>query len=161
MIFGSKRGANSAQFMAVKQPYPTELDKLAFLLEEVPRALRRRFDERTQGFGLTRTQWRILAYLLRDEGLTQSELARCLELERMTISLTIDKMEEKGLVERRRSPGDRRSWRVYAKSEAHALMPGLRKEADRAYAEMLAGLAPERIAEFKSVLETLALNLGG
>ena len=93
--------------MSDEPSFPTELDELAFLLEEVPRALRRRFDARTLAFGLSRTQWRILAYLLRDEGMTQTELARCLELERATIGLTLDKMEEKGLIEKRRSPGDR------------------------------------------------------
>lgn len=145
--------------MSDEPDFPTELDQLAFLLEEVPRALRRRFDERMLVFGLSRTQWRILAYLLRDEGMTQTELAQCLELERVTVGLTLNKMEEKGLIERRRAHGDRRSWRVYAMPTAKTLVPALRREADQIYAELLAGLSRHRLNEFRSVLEALALNL--
>ncbi len=145
--------------MTANSSFPTELDELAFLLEEVPRALLRRFEARTQAIGLSRTQWRLLAYLLREEGITQTELARRLDLERVTIGLTLDKMEAKGLVERRRSPGDRRSWRVHAKPEARKLLPQLRKEADAAYAEMLAGIAAEDLAAFRSILEAMAANL--
>ena len=145
--------------MTADSTFPTELDELAFLLEEVPRALLRRFGARTQAFGLSRTQWRLLAYLLRDEGITQTDLARCLELERVTIGLNLDKMEAKGLVEKRRAPGDRRSWHVYARPGARELLPQLRKEADGTYAEMLAGIRPESLAAFRKVLEALAANL--
>lgn len=145
--------------MTANNSFPTGLDELAFLLEEVPRALLRRFDARTQAFGLSRTHWRLLAYLLRDEGITQTELARHLDLERVTIGLALDKMEAKGLVEKRRSPGDRRSWHVYAKPGARKLLPKLRKEADGAYAEMLAGIAQEDLAAFRKVLEAMAANL--
>ena len=62
--------------MKADETFPTPLDELAFLLEEVPRSLRRKFDERTHAHGLSRTQWRILAYLLRDPGMSQTELAQ-------------------------------------------------------------------------------------
>jgi hypothetical protein len=42
--------------------YLTDADGLVFLIEEVPRKLRRVFDASTAKFGLTRTQWRALAY---------------------------------------------------------------------------------------------------
>ena len=76
--------------MSTEDTFPTPLDELAFLLEEVPRALRRKFDERTLAHGLSRTDWRILAYLFRDRGMSQTELAKCLELERMTVGLALD-----------------------------------------------------------------------
>jgi len=147
--------------MADPSIFPTEQDMLVFLLEEVPRAIRRRFDERTERIGLSRTQWRILAYLFREEGMMQAELARSLELESMTVSLTLDKMQERGLIERRREPGDRRSWRIHATPEARALMPEMREEADATYAEMLAGLAPDQLAQFKNTLTQIAGNLRG
>lgn len=139
--------------------FPTAMDELAFLLEEVPRSLRRRFDERVRAHGLNRTQWRILAYLLRDEGLTQTELGRCLELERMTIGLTLDKMEEKGLVERRRCQSDRRIRRVYTKPEARELIAPLRRQADAIYKELLRGIDGENLRNLRSTLEMMAGNL--
>ena len=80
----------------------TDTDRLFFLMEEVTRRLRRTFDSSVEQFGLTRTQWRILAYLFRSPGMTQTELARELELERASIGRTIDRLEELELVERRR-----------------------------------------------------------
>ena len=53
-----------------QQSYLTEADGLVFLVEEVPRKLRRVFESSTAKFGLTRTQWRALAYIFRTPGLT-------------------------------------------------------------------------------------------
>lgn len=145
--------------MKADATFPTPLDELAFLLEEVPRSLRRKFDGRSLEHGLTRTQWRILAYLLRDPGMSQTELSRCLELERMTIGLALDKMEENGLVQRRRSSKDRRLQLVHATAKATELVPKLRKEADATYAELLRGMPEDRIIEFRKTLEMLAANL--
>lgn len=145
--------------MSADSSFPTPLDELAFLLEEVPRSLRRNFDERIQAHGLSLTQWRILAYLLRDPGISQTELARFLELERMTIGLALDKMEDRGLVERRRSSTDRRVQLVYATPKAVALLPELRLEADATYAQLLRDIPEDRMAEFRKILELLAANL--
>jgi MarR family transcriptional regulator for hemolysin len=145
--------------MSTDETFPTSLDELAFLLEEVPRSLRRKFDERTQEHGLGSTQWRILAYLLRDPGMSQTELARCLELERMTISLALEKMEKSGLIERRRSSKDRRVQLVYAMPKARSLLPELRREADANYADMLKGISDGRISDLRKTMELLAVNL--
>jgi MarR family transcriptional regulator for hemolysin len=76
-----------------------------FLIEEVPRKLRRVFDASTAKFGLTRTQWRALAYIFRTPGLTQTELAKCLELERASVGHIIDQLRKGGLC---RAPRGRR-----------------------------------------------------
>ena len=78
----------------------TETDQLVFVMEEVTRRLRRIFDTSVEQFGLTRTQWRALAYLYRTPGMTQTELARELELERASVGQAIDRLEELSLVER-------------------------------------------------------------
>ena len=62
--------------------FPSAVDTLTFQFEDLPRQLRRIFDEALQGAELSRTQWRLLAYVLRQEGMTQTELARLLEIER-------------------------------------------------------------------------------
>lgn len=56
-------------------------DRAIFLMDEISRAARRAFDERTQPMGLNRTQWRVLAQLIKDPSLNQSDIARQLELE--------------------------------------------------------------------------------
>src|SRR3546814_8688403 len=51
----------------------TASDEFVFLIEEVPRKLRRMFDASTARFGLTRTQWRALVYIYRTPGMRSEE----------------------------------------------------------------------------------------
>ena len=136
-----------------------ETDEFAFLLEEVPRVLRKSFDESIAQFGLSRTQWRTLAYLIKTEGMTQTELAVCLELERATIGLTIDHLEKLDFVERRAAEDDRRVWRIFLRPKAIDIIPELRKEADAVYRKMFKGISSSNIAIIRTALEKMVGNL--
>lgn len=105
----------------IPSEFVTDRDMLLFLLEEIARNLRRSFDARFEYAGLNRTQWRLLAYLLKDDGMTQTELSRCPEIERATVGQTVDKLEQQGLVERRASDRDRHVWHVHTLPKAQAL----------------------------------------
>ena len=137
----------------------TDQDRLVFLLEELTRRLRRTFDTSVEQFGLTRTQWRALAYLYRTPGMTQSELASELELERASIGQAIDRLEELGLVERRSAKNDRRVWQVHLKPAAIDLLPKMRVEADQFYARLLTRIEDEDLETFKSTLAAMQRNL--
>src|SRR5258706_3692865 len=91
---------------AVESNAPT----LGFLLHEVARLLRRRFEQNARGSGLTRSQWQVLAYLALNEGINQSGLADLLEIEPITLGRIVDKLQILGLIERRPDPSDRRGW---------------------------------------------------
>src|SRR2546423_11599299 len=88
----------------MKQNAPT----LGFLLHEVARLLKRRFERHARGSGLTRSQWQVLAYLSLHEGINQSGLAELLEIEPITLGRIVDKLQVFGLIERRPDPSDRR-----------------------------------------------------
>ncbi len=137
----------------------TETDELVFLLEEVPRRLRQAFDDALSHFSLTRTQWRTLAYVFRSEGLTQTELAQCVELERASIGQAIDRLEQLSYVERRRGEDDRRVWKIYLLPAALELLPKLRREADAVYETMLKDIAKSERARLHHTLRNLAANL--
>ncbi|WIW95411.1 MarR family winged helix-turn-helix transcriptional regulator [Altererythrobacter rubellus] len=138
----------------------TDQDRLVFLLEELTRRLRRTFDTSLEQFGLTRTQWRALAYLYRTPGMTQTELAGQLELERASIGQAIDRLENLGLVERRSAEDDRRVWQVHLQPDAIDLLPKMRVEADQVYERLLEGIKDEDLEAFKSTLATMQRNLG-
>src|SRR5258706_2225794 len=86
---------------------------LGFLLHEVARLLRRRFEQNARGSGLTRSQWQLLAYLANNEGINQSGLAELLEIEPITLGRIIDKLQARGLIERHPDPSDRRARVLY------------------------------------------------
>ncbi|WP_374397488.1 MarR family winged helix-turn-helix transcriptional regulator [Sphingopyxis sp.] len=139
--------------------YVTEADELVFLVEEVPRKLRRLFDASTAKFGLSRTQWRALAYIFRTPGLTQTELAKCLELERASVGHVIDQLEKTGYVERRAVEGNRRVWTLHLLSKAIGILPSLRAEADAIYARLLAGVSPDDVINVRRLLASMSKNL--
>lgn len=141
------------------QPYVTETDELVFLVEEVPRKLRRLFDASIARFGLTRTQWRALAYIFRTPGLTQTELARCLELERASVGHVIDQLERAEYVERRAVEGNRRVWTLHLQPKAVDILPSLRAEADTIYTRLLAGVSADEIATLRRLLGAMTANL--
>jgi hypothetical protein len=79
-------------------------DSIGFLISDVSRLMRRRFDERARTIGVTRPQWRALTALSRHEGINQGQLADLLEVEPITLCRMVDRLEDAGHVERRRDP---------------------------------------------------------
>lgn len=71
------------------------------------------FDRRVRNLGLTRPQWLAIVRLQRRPGASQSELADMMEIEKAPAGRIVDRMQEKGLIERRADPGDRRINRIY------------------------------------------------
>ena len=125
-------------------PYLTR--SLGFLLADVSRLVRRRFDSRARGLGLTRAQWRVLAQLRRREGINQASLAEIMEIEPITLGRHIDRLVEKGFVERRPDPADRRAWRLYLRNEVQPVLDRLREMSQMTRAEALRDI-PEAEAD--------------
>lgn len=86
---------------------------LLFLLHDVARLLRVEADKRARQHGMTRAQWAILVWLERQPGISQKELSELLEVEPITVARLIDRLESRGMVERRPDPRDRRIWRLH------------------------------------------------
>lgn len=134
-------------------------DSLGFLISDVSRLMRRRFDERARMIGVTRAQWRTLTTLARHEGANQGTLADLLEVEPITLCRMIDRLEEARLVERRRDPGDRRAWLIFLTDKARPIIEELRALADDLFVDALDGVEePARNATF-ATLNAIRANL--
>lgn len=135
-------------------------DSLGFLISDISRLMRKRFDERARLIGATRPQWRTLAMLSRNEGINQGGLADLLEIEPITLCRMIDRLEEVGKVERRRDPDDRRAWRIYLTDKARPMLDQLRAIADELMAEALTGIDDPGRAAMTAQLNIMRANLG-
>ncbi len=113
---------------------------IAFLLGDVSRLIRRRFDARARSLGVSRAQWQVLFALSRNEGINQTGLADYLEVETITLCRMVDRLAEAGLVERRADPADRRAWRLHLTDAAHPLLDQLKLLGDEVVAEAVAGI---------------------
>mgnify|MGYP003592783592 FL=1 len=146
---------------AQHERFVTEEDELIFLIEEVPRRLRRTFASSMAEFDMTTPQWRALSYIMRTPGLNQSMLARQLDLERASVGHIVDQLEAAGLAERRAAGGDRRVWTLHPLPRAIEILPSVRKVADRLYLDLLRNVPLEDIDRMRSTLSRMVTNITG
>jgi MarR family transcriptional regulator for hemolysin len=130
-----------------------------FLINDVARLMRTAYDRRVRDLGLTRSQWWVLNHLFRNDGVTQSELAEVLEIERPTLGRLLDRLEAKGWVRREHDARDRRAWRVHLTDAVEPAMRRLRKVAAELRSDALAGLSERERERFVDTLLAVKANL--
>jgi DNA-binding MarR family transcriptional regulator len=134
-------------------------DNLGSLIADVSHLMRRAFDDRARGIGVSRPQWRVLTMLRRHEGIHQGGLADLIEVEPITLCRMVDRLQEADLVERRADPSDRRAWRLYLTDKARALLEEMRPLALGLFDEAMAGLSEEDRAALFETLVRVRTNL--
>jgi len=134
-------------------------DSLGFLVSDVSRLMRRRFDARARRIGVTRPQWRTLTMLSRHEGVNQGSLAELLEVEPITLCRMLDRLEEATLVERRHDPADRRAWRIFLTEKARPVIDQLRALADEMFVDALQGIDEDARTTTFAALHAIRANL--
>src|SRR5271170_539745 len=94
--------------------------RLGFLVHDVSRLRRSIVDRVLKPLGVTRSQWWVLAFLSRADGMSQVALAEELDLGKVALGGLIDRLEKTGLVSRRPDDDDRRVKRVFLTKRAEA-----------------------------------------
>src|SRR5512139_367920 len=142
---------------------PEDDGYIGYMLSDVARLIRTVFDRRVRDLGLTRGQWLVLTRVYRRPGVSQTELADMLEIDRASAGRMIDRMERGGWVERRADPGDRRINRLHLTAEARKVHADMWAIAEATVDDALSPLSAEERANFteltakvKGKLQTLA-----
>lgn len=134
-------------------------DSCAFLIHDVARLVRKRFDDSVRDLGITQAKWRILASLRLRPGQTQSELADRLNLEKVPMGLALDWLESAGWVRREPDKNDRRARRASLTVEAEPVTRTIQTR----FAELADNLLPligeDQIAGFAGSLESIRDSL--
>jgi DNA-binding MarR family transcriptional regulator len=134
---------------------------LGFLLHDVARLMRKRFEQNARDLGLTRSQCAVLAHLARNEGIQQSALADILEVEPITLTRLLDRLEEMGLVERRQHPTDRRIRLLRLTDAARPKIAEIFTIGALTRGESLEGIPEAERERLFDVLSTMKANLLG
>jgi MarR family transcriptional regulator for hemolysin len=139
--------------------YRTKNREILFLISDVGRLLRTYADQKARRFGQTRAQWAVLLRLERLEGLKQSDLAEDLDNKPITLTRLVDRLCNKGLIERRADPNDRRAKRLYLTPAARPLLDRISEQVEELAEKVLAGLDPLAIESIISQMGLARENL--
>lgn len=132
---------------------------VGFLINDVSRLMRAWFDARAQDFGLTRAQWRVLVHLAARQGINQRSLAEIVELDNVTLSRHIDRLERDGWLERRADPADRRAWCLFLTDAAEPMLEKMETLAVQTQAEAMKGLNEAERAQLADMLIRIKSNI--
>jgi DNA-binding MarR family transcriptional regulator len=98
---------NSTEKRCHHEPTP------GMLISEISKLFHDKMNKNSETLGFKNGYRQILRYLARKDGVTQIDLVRATHLKAPTISVTLKKMEEEGLVRRESDAKDQRQTRVY------------------------------------------------
>jgi len=132
---------------------------VGFLLHDVARLLRKRYEQHARDLGLTRSQWQVLAYLAKNEGIHQGGLAELLEIEPITLGRIVDKLQAAGFVERRPHASDRRIWQLFLTERALPVLAEMQELGALTRSEALADIDDDEQTRLLATLGHMKANL--
>mgnify|MGYP001575138352 CR=1 FL=1 len=135
--------------------------KAGFLIHDASRLRRTALDQRLKHLGITRSQWWVLTNIDRDagEGFSQIELARLLDVGKVTLGGLIDRLERNGLVARVPDKEDRRSKRVQLSRKGKALLHKIELIGAEVNREIMQGISAEEEDQLIEILTKMKRNL--
>lgn len=135
--------------------------RLGFLVHDVSRLRRTVVDKALKPLGVTRSQWWVLANLSRHngEGMMQTELAKIMDVGKVTLGGLIDRLEASGYVTRQADPADRRAKRVVMTTKGTKLLSEIQKVAKGVNAEIMGGIGARDIVRAETVLHKMKQRL--
>ena len=140
-------------------PNPTAERHLGLLLADINRLVRREFDRRVRPLGLTRAQWMFLFQLSRQPGMTQSELAEQLQMEKISVSRQAGRLQRAGWIERRDDAEDRRAYHLFLTPRATRVVGRLDDMATGLRTDYLRGVPAARRSALVADLTRIKTNL--
>lgn len=135
--------------------------RLGYLVHDVSRMRRTVSDQHMRPLGVTRSQWWVLANLSRQttQGTSSTELAKLLDVGKVTVGGLVDRLETAGYVYRRVDKTDRRAKRIFITKAGFAVIEQMRQVVEPINEGMSRGLSAAEIAEAERVLAIIRSNL--
>lgn len=139
--------------------------RAGFLIHDASRLRRTVVDQRLKPLGVTRSQWWVLVNLARSEatthkdGIAQVELARLLDVGKVTVTGLIDRLEESGLVQRIPDPNDRRSKLVKMSRKGRLLQEKLESVGAEINRQIMDSISEDEERQLIDILAKMKTNL--
>lgn len=144
--------------MAKKHDLNWEL-RLGFLVHDVSRLRRSAVDRVLKPLNVTRSQWWVLAFLSRQDGMSQVGLADDLDIGKVALGGLVDRLESADFVERRPDRHDRRVKRVFLTAKGKGLIEQIRESVSGAERDILRDIPDEDLQGTVRALRVMKKNL--
>ncbi|WP_405490553.1 MarR family winged helix-turn-helix transcriptional regulator [Nocardia sp. NBC_00511] len=136
------------------------LTAVGFLLAQVGAYAANRFAERTAALDLTPAHAGLLRLLIAQPGRSQRELADELGMPPSRFVQFADKLEQRGLIERRRNPDDRRLHALYLTEEGRGALLKIAAVAREAEENLCRSLSEAEHKQLSALLVRIAADQG-
>lgn len=133
-------------------------DPIGLKLTRVSRKVSRAFDAALGQGGGSLPLWLVLLSLKSQQHAAQRDIAEAIGIEGATLTHHLNRMEEDGLIERRRDPENRRVQRVSLSSEGEERFRALLTRVIAFDRQLRAGLSEEELSSLRGLLERLESN---
>jgi MarR family transcriptional regulator for hemolysin len=132
-----------------------------FLIHDVSRLRRTLFDQRLRPYGITRAQWWVLAHMSRHRGdpLSQVDLARWLDVGKVTLGGLIDRLQRSGYVQRIPGSHDRRVKHVVMTQKGQEVIAVMQQIGSELNGDIMAGISERDARLFEALLHRMKGNL--
>lgn len=145
----------------VLRPVAPNWFRLGYLVHDVSRLRRTLYDQHLKPLGITRSQWWVLANISRrpEAGVISSDLARDMDIGKVTLSGILDRLEVAGYIYRRADPADKRAKRVFITEAGYQLISKMREVIEPLNKRICAGMDDSEISALEQGLSALKTNL--
>ncbi len=117
------------------------------------------FGQRVKAAGLTPRQYVVLSTVAQNEGLNQTDLVLRTGVDRSTLADIVRRMQNKGLIYRKRKLRDARAYAVFITEQGQEILSEAKPSAAAADQRLLNALPPERREAFLDTLHMLVENI--
>lgn len=136
-----------------------ENDPIGRLVYMTSIAMKNCLEVRLKPHDLTTEQFHVLKNLTTTSGITQNKLCEVVEKSPANMTRILDRLENKGCIERGSNPDDRRSTLVYLTAEGEKLLEEVRGEFSGFEQEIAKGLSSEQLQQVKDGLRVIHANI--
>ncbi len=132
---------------------------LSLLITEIAKLFHDKMNKSSEKLGFKNGYRPILRHLAHEDGVTQIDLVRATHLKPPTISVTLKKMEQEGLVRRVTDKNDLRQTHVFLTDQGRDMEYALFCELISTDEVLLQGLSEEELQAFRGILLKLRRNM--
>jgi DNA-binding MarR family transcriptional regulator len=134
--------------------------RLLYVIHEVSRLISTRFDQSMVRHRITHVQWWAMMHIGENEGATQSEFANLMQMGRAPAGKLLERLEQKGWIERRSDAADNRVRRIYLAEGATPVFEAMTVEARVLFSDLLGNLPGDEVVGLLEGLLKIKQNLG-